>query len=277
MAFQRIRIKNSNVAGKIPGADKLDTAELCLNLQDHKLYSKDADGNVFEIAGGGAQVPGGPTPPTNGNEIGDLFFDTVNNTLLYWDGTQWVPIAGDEALALDDLTDVVISNPASDELLVYNGSEWVNADPGYLTEAEINNILNGLNPDGTTPPGGADEFAKLSDIKDGKLTIKDFEDNILGEFTANQEAPTEITIPATKWEDIENNPITIGGPQPGNPSPGDIWIDLGDCPPTINIWDDCDDPGNPTWKPIGGGGGGGCVQGPVQITSSNGTELNSAH
>ena len=270
-----IKIKNSSVAGKAPVAGDIVAAELALNLADKKLYSKDANDNIFEIgASEGANVPGGPTPPTNGNEIGDLFFDTVNNQLLYWDGSQWVPIAGDEVQKLDDLEDVTILNPAAGELLVWNGSEWANSDPGYLTEAEINNILNGLNPDGTNNPG-AEEYAKLSDIKDGKLTIKDADDNVLGEFTANQEAPSEIIIPAAKWEDIEGNPITIGGTQPGNPSIGDIWIDTSDCPPTLNIYDDCDDPGNPIWKPIGGGGGSDCVQGPVQITSSNGTGLNS--
>ena len=135
MAFQRIRIKNTNVSGKIPGADKLDVAELCVNLKDHKLFSKDADGNVFEIAGGGAQVPGGDTPPGSGNEIGDLFFDTVNNTLLYWDGTQWVPIAGDEALELDDLADVNVGNATDGQVLVYDeaNEEWVPGDIGLIT------------------------------------------------------------------------------------------------------------------------------------------------
>ena len=268
-----IKIKNSSVAGKAPVAGDIVAAELALNLADKKLYSKDTNDNIFEI-GASANVPGGDTPPTNGNQVGDLFFDTINNQLLYWDGTQWVPIAGDEVQNLDDLQDVTILNPAAGELLVWNGSEWVNSDPGYLTEAEINNILNGNKPDGT-PDAGTESYAKLSDIKDGKLTIKDADDNVLGEFTANQEAPSEIIIPAAKWEDIEGNPITIGGTQPGNPSIGDIWIDTSDCPPTLNIYDDCDDPGNPTWKPIGGGGGGDCVQGPVQITSSNGTGLNS--
>ena len=202
MAFQHIRIKNTNVAGKVPGADKLDVAELCVNLKDHKLYSKDADGNVFEIAGGGAQVPGGDTPPTNGNEIGDLFFDTINNTLLYWDGTQWVPIAGDEALELDDLADVNVGSATDGQVLIYDqaNGEWIPGTIGFIT----------------------------------------------------------------------------GDNQPGNPSIGDIWVDTSQCPPVINIWDDCDDPGNPTWKPIGGGdGGGGCVQGTVSIVSSNGTELGS--
>lgn len=58
MAFQTIRIKNTNVPGNVPGADKLDTAELCLNLKDHTLFSKDADGAVFQVAGDGGGATG---------------------------------------------------------------------------------------------------------------------------------------------------------------------------------------------------------------------------
>ena len=158
-----IKIKNSSVSGKVPAAGDLVTAELAVNLTDRKLYTKDTNGDVILLGGGeGAQVPGGPTPPGTGNEVGDLFFDTANNNLLYWDGSAWVPIAGDEALALDDLTDVTITNPATDELLVWNGTAWVNSDPGYVTEGEVTNILNGLNPDGTPNPG-ADNYLQTGD------------------------------------------------------------------------------------------------------------------
>ena len=27
--------------------------------------------------------------------VGDLYFDTTLNQLLYWDGTEWVPITGE--------------------------------------------------------------------------------------------------------------------------------------------------------------------------------------
>ena len=193
-----IKIKNSNVAGKVPGAGSLESAELALNLKDRKLYSKDADGNIFEIGNSG-NVPGGPTPPGSGNEIGDLFFDTVNEILLYWDGSEWKPVTGE--IALDDLSDVDVDGAKDGQVLIYDqtAGEWVPGNIGLITSP---------------------------------------------------------------------NP-------PTDPSPGDIWVDLSDCPPTINIWDDCDDPGNPSWKPIGGGGGGTCVQGPVSIISSNGTELGS--
>jgi hypothetical protein len=90
MAFQHIRIKNTNVVGKIPGADKIDVAELCVNLKDHKLFSKDADGNIFELGRG---VDSGANPPGSGNEIGDLWWD--GDYLLVWNGTDWEQVAGD--------------------------------------------------------------------------------------------------------------------------------------------------------------------------------------
>ena len=71
MAFQRIRIKNTNVPGKVPGADKLDPAELCINLKDKKLFSKDVDGSVFEL-GGTVEVL---------NDIGDVNVWCVENPL----------------------------------------------------------------------------------------------------------------------------------------------------------------------------------------------------
>ena len=300
MAFQRIRIKNSSVAGKIPDASALDPAELAINLKDQRLYSKDADGNVFEVGG---SVNSGDTPPGTDNNIGDLFWD---GDILIWNGTDWEPVApvtsvngevGDVVLELGDLDDVAVDGVVDEQVLVYdaNQGKWVPAsaaslavdvDLGYTAAPAKGTVTNTAGDDAELPlvnatnaglmsPADFEKLEDVTEIGDGTLTIKDVNGDALGTFTANQVDDSEITIPATKWEEIEGNPITIGGPQPNNPSLGDIWIDTGDCPPTINIWDDCDDPGNPTWTPIGGGGGGGCVQGPVQITSSNGTELNS--
>ena len=96
-----IKIKSSTVAGKEPAASSLEPAELAINLKDQRLFSKDADGNVFELRGGG-NVNSGSTPPLTDNEIGDLFFDTVNGILLYWDGFNWVPTAGSGFVKLDD-------------------------------------------------------------------------------------------------------------------------------------------------------------------------------
>ena len=205
MAFQRIRIKNTNVAGKVPGADKLDTAELCINLKDQKLFSKDADGNVFELGG---KVESGPTPPISGNETGDLFWD--GDFLLVWNGSEWVPVGQSDL----DYT------PA--------------ADGGTITNT------NG---------------------EDAELPLVD-------ETNAGLMSPED-------YKKLGDMPAVISGPDgPDGPNLGDIWVDTSDCPPTLNIWDDCDNPGNPSWTPISGAGGGN-VQGPVSIISSSANELGS--
>ena len=200
MAFQRIRIKNTNVSGKIPGADKLDVAELCINLKDQKLYSKDADGNVFELGG---KIDSGINPPGTGNEIGDLFWD--GDVLLIWDGNEWVPVGATDL----DYT------AAPDKGTITNSS----GDDAELPLVDDTNA-------GLMSPG---EHKKLNDM-----------------------------------------PVIISGDTfPGTPSAGDIWIDTNLCPPSINIWNDCEDPGNPGWTPIGGGDPTGCQQGGVSIVGDN--------
>ena len=91
-----IKVKNSNVAGRLPAAGDLVPAELALNLQDRKLYSKDTAGTVFEIGVAG-DVPSGSNPPPSGNNVGDLFFDTDTNKLLYWNGTSWEVVTSEPA------------------------------------------------------------------------------------------------------------------------------------------------------------------------------------
>ena len=46
----KIKIKNSNSAGKIPTPADLDVAELAINLVDKKLYTKDSNGNVIIVS-----------------------------------------------------------------------------------------------------------------------------------------------------------------------------------------------------------------------------------
>lgn len=62
---QTFKIKSSSVEDKVPAAGDLATAELALNLKDQKLYSKDADGTVFEI--GAAQDVSGFVKLDDGN------------------------------------------------------------------------------------------------------------------------------------------------------------------------------------------------------------------
>ncbi|MDG2285541.1 MAG: hypothetical protein P8N43_08420, partial [Alphaproteobacteria bacterium] len=106
-----IKIKNSNVSGRLPASGDIEIAELALNIADQKLYSKDAAGAIFEIGVAG-DIPSGITPPGSGNNVGDLYFDTSTSRLLYWDGSGWQTVVkasgdnftGDVTLGTDKIT-----------------------------------------------------------------------------------------------------------------------------------------------------------------------------
>ena len=241
MAFQRIRIKNTNVVGKIPGADKIDVAELCINLKDQKLYSKDADGNVFEL--GKTAVNNGPIPPISGNEIGDLWWDGSN--LLVWNGSDWEIVGAKE---LGDLDDVEVGGVTDKQVLIYDAESgnWVPANAAELA-VDVDLDYTPAADKGTITNTAGD---------DAELPLVD-------ETNAGLMSPAE-------HKKLGDMPVIISGPDfDQTPSLGDIWFDTSDCPPTINIWDDCDDPGNPIWRPIGGGELPGCQQGAVQIIGDN--------
>lgn len=66
---------------------------------------------------------------------GKFYFNTVSNAPLYCNGSSWVTWAGG-TIALDDLTDVTLTSPASGEVLAFNGSVWVNSAVGTATNAQ---------------------------------------------------------------------------------------------------------------------------------------------
>ena len=138
MAFTFI-VKNTSTAGKEPTAGQIERGELALNLVDHKLYSKGVNDEIFEIGEAGETPSGGTDERPSGPSLGDLYFDTDLDVLLYWDGNEWVPV-GQEAIGLDDLTDVEIPDGSLEngQILIYdeNSGLWSNATleipPGTL-------------------------------------------------------------------------------------------------------------------------------------------------
>ena len=125
----KIIIKNSAVEGKVPDGTAIDAAELAINLKDQKLYSKDADGNVFELGNSNINN-GGTDDKPDGPEIGDLYFDTDLEILLVWNGTDWeqVILGGDSVWVkdgnnirpADPLNDVQIGGTAADPNIELN-------------------------------------------------------------------------------------------------------------------------------------------------------------
>ena len=66
-------------------------------------------------------VPSGPTNPSSGMTVGDLFYNTADEELLYWDGSQWARV--DTGLAI-----VSNSNPPTDD--IQEGSLWWDSSEG---------------------------------------------------------------------------------------------------------------------------------------------------
>ncbi len=122
----KIIIKKSSVAGKVPLSSDLEVGELAVNLADQALYSKNAAGTVIPIGGGGGDVAGPSSATDNafarfdgttgkliqnglitaddaGNvaNVNSLGFDTTPTTVpttegsLYWDSAD-----GNQTLSL---------------------------------------------------------------------------------------------------------------------------------------------------------------------------------
>jgi hypothetical protein len=95
------------------GTDKLNEAFGKINRNFGELYA-------------GAGAPGGGA--TNLNELTDVTITSVaNNQALVYNNVsnQWENKAIPRDL--DSLTDVVVTNPQSLQVVAYNGTQWVNA------------------------------------------------------------------------------------------------------------------------------------------------------
>lgn len=79
-----------------------------------------------------------PTLDNDGNALQDgaLYFDTTSNVLRVYDlgTTTWITLP---VTALASLTDVLLTSIASGELLVWNGTKWINQTLTELAIAKI--------------------------------------------------------------------------------------------------------------------------------------------
>jgi hypothetical protein len=180
VAGTRIYLRRTDTQGKKPTAANAEYGELFVNYHssDPMLCFKDNADNIVEIK---PQDPvgSGPTPPTTGNETGDLWWDGTH--LLVWNGSAWV-IAG--AQELSDLSDVDTTGVALNNLLAYDGSKFVPVAPAsisvdvdleYSKQTDKGIILNSAGDDAEIPardtiyaglmlPG---DHIKLDGIEDG--------------------------------------------------------------------------------------------------------------
>jgi hypothetical protein len=60
---------------------------------------------------------------------------TVGSNTWSYDGEKWVLVG--EAIDLEDLGDVVLTSPTANQVLTYDGTNWVNDDPGSGGSGDI--------------------------------------------------------------------------------------------------------------------------------------------
>ena len=93
-----IKLKSSVVKDKVPAAAEIEIGEVCVGAHSESpmLLFKDSASNIVKIKPGSGVTPA-PSPGPDSPNAGDLWFDTDNGLLYYWNGSAWVELgtAGD--------------------------------------------------------------------------------------------------------------------------------------------------------------------------------------
>ena len=138
------------------------------------------NGSEWEVVGGVTSVNGetGEVVLDLG-DLNDVTLSPLNNgDIIAWNGSAWVntaaPPADISGSSINDLNDVDSAAANDGDILVWNDAagEWQATDRGtvpentsdlnndgengtdpFITEADVNNILEGNKPDGTPDPG----------------------------------------------------------------------------------------------------------------------------
>ena len=135
----KIILKKSSVVAKVPLTTDLEYGELALNYADGKLYFKNSSNVVNSFAANvdlssyvsltGTQTLTNKTlsSPVLTGSLTAGGSTGINGQILVSTGTgvQWQSLASN---TLDGLTDVVISSPQAQQVLKFNGTQWINAN-----------------------------------------------------------------------------------------------------------------------------------------------------
>ena len=143
---QVFKIKNSPVEGKAPTAEQLAKAELAVNLKDRKLYTKDADNAILQLAG-----PGSLTAA----DVGALPDDTVYVASVS---------AGDNVSVVNDSGNVTVSADAGVTSITAGVGIAVDNSSGAV---EISSTLNSFTFGGSvdvTQPKPADTRTVIQEL-----------------------------------------------------------------------------------------------------------------
>ena len=198
---KRIVHKHTLVKCKQVRPDQIEFGEIAIQAHEYGPYLqvKDRSGEVIRVGG---VIFADHQPPCAQKGAWwvkvDTTVDPIEYSLYIFQGKKWVPLCGGngggndvEISCCDVYWPDIIGKPDCFEPCEHT-HKWPDIEE---------------KPDCFPPCEHEHDFPEPND---GKLTIKDDEDNVLGEFTANQEGDTEVIIPASDgccdWEDIPNKP-----------------------------------------------------------------------
>ena len=136
----KIVLKKSSEALKVPAPGDLDYGELALNFTDGKLYYKTASNNIssFSAASGAstATVPVGITPPVSPAD-NSLWWDSSTGSLrIYYNdasSSQWVDTSSSQNIALQP------AQPSN--IFLFEGSTTNAIETELFVNNELNNRL----------------------------------------------------------------------------------------------------------------------------------------
>ena len=154
----QIILKKSSVGNKVPQATDLAYGELALNYADGLLYFKNSNATISSFqsdtssfatltgtqtltnktltsptltnatASGSLTVSGQLKDKNNSAGLTGQYLVSTNT------GVQWVTL---NTGALSNLTDVNLSAPKTQQVLTYNGTQWVNADSNAVVASAV--------------------------------------------------------------------------------------------------------------------------------------------
>ncbi len=157
----KIIIKKSSVASKVPLAADLEVGELAVNLSDQKLYSKNASGTVI-LVGSGGSGSGDVQGPASATDNALARFDgttgkVIQNSAGTLDDSGNLDVASAKADFID--LDTAASAPAYAQGRMYwdsgNGTPSVMLDPDVDLQLGQENIAKVYNGTGSTIAAGS--------------------------------------------------------------------------------------------------------------------------
>jgi hypothetical protein len=174
------------VAGSAPLTTDLEQGEVAINLADRKVYTKDNSNAVVTLNGAYISNSAPPAPAK-----GDQWYDTVADVLKTYNGSAWVGVGNN---ALTSLSDVTITSPANNNVVQYNGSQWINRT---LAQADIQ-------PASTTTSTARSAISVTDTGGDGALSYN----NSTGVLTYTGPSPTEVRAHLSASGDLVYNAAT---------------------------------------------------------------------